>query len=191
MSHQKVYVFRHGETEWSLKSRHTGVTDLPLTEKGREKAKLIQPLLAKQTLALVLTSPLQRARQTCELAGVGEQAEVDTDLVEWNYGDYEGLTTEQIHAQNPGWFVFDSGSPGGETPEEVGKRVDRAITKIRAADGDVALFAHGHLLRVLVARWLGLSASAGRHFDLDTATLNILGYYHAVSAILTWNAPLC
>ena len=187
---QKVYVFRHGETEWSLNGRHTGTTDLPLTENGREKAKLLQPLVDQKTFALVLTSPLKRAKQTCELAGLGEKAEIDSDLVEWNYGEYEGLTTPQIQEKTPGWFVFTHECPGGETAEQVGMRVDRAIAKIKGASGDVALFAHGHLLRVLAARWLELSPVEGRRFDLDTATLNILGYYHSSPAVLTWNAPL-
>lgn len=187
---QKVYVFRHGETEWSLNGRHTGTTDLPLTENGREKAKLLQPLVAERTFALVLTSPLQRAKETCELAGLGEKAELDSDLAEWNYGEYEGLTTPQIQEKEPGWSVFTHGCPGGETAEQIGKRIDRAIAKIRAAEGDVALFAHGHSLRVLAARWIELSPAGGSHFDLDTATLNILGYYHTLPAIVTWNAPL-
>lgn len=187
---QKVYVFRHGETEWSLNKQHTGLTDLPLTENGQARAKLLRPIVAEQSFARVLTSPLQRAKRTCELAGLGESAELDSDLVEWNYGEYEGLTTPEIQAKEPGWSVFTHGCPGGETAAQVGERVDRAIAKIRETQGDVALFAHGHLLRVLAARWIELSSVDGQHFDLDTATLNILGYYHSSPAVVTWNAPL-
>ncbi len=187
---QRVYVIRHGETEWSLSGQHTGITDIPLTENGRKRAKVLKPLLAKQEFALVLTSPLQRARETCTLAGLGEKAEVDPDLMEWNYGEYEGITTEQIHAKAPEWQIFRDGSPGGEKPEEVGDRVDRVIARARAADGDVAIFAHGHVFREFVARWLGLPATVGQHFLLDTGTLNVLSYYRGVPAVQTWNAPL-
>ncbi len=151
---QKVYLLRHGETEWSLNGQHTGVTDIPLTENGRMAARLLQPILAKETFALVLTSPLQRARETCELAGLGKRATVETDLIEWNYGEYEGLTTEQIRMTRPAWSVFRNGCPGGESPDQIGARADRVLTKIRASMGDVALFAHGHILRVLAARWI-------------------------------------
>ena len=187
---QRVYIIRHGETEWSLSGQHTGLTDIPLTENGRKNAKLLQPVLATQSFAGVFSSPLQRARETCELAGLGEQAEIDPDLVEWNYGEYEGVTSEQIHKKKPGWTVFLDGCPGGEKPEEVGVRVDRIIAKVRAIKGDVALFAHGHVLRVLTARWLELSPSAGRHFLLDTGTVNILSYYRGSPAVKQWNAPL-
>ncbi len=187
---QKVYVIRHGETEWSVSGQHTGMTDIPLTDNGRKSVKLLQPILAKQSFALVLTSPLQRAKETCQLSGLGEQAETSPDLVEWNYGEYEGMTSSQIHENDPGWTVFVNGSPGGENPEEVGLRADRIIARVRAVKGDVALFAHGHILRVLGARWLDLPAMAGRHFLLDTSTLNILGYYRGTPAIQTWNAPL-
>ncbi len=189
-NNQKVYVIRHGETEWSVSGQHTGVTDIPLTDKGRKNAKLLQPMLVKQSFALVLTSPLQRAKETCQLSGLGELAEIAPDLVEWNYGKYEGLTSSQIHEKTPGWIVFVNGCPDGEKPEEVGKRADRIIARVRAVKGDVALFAHGHILRVLGARWLGLPAMAGRHFLLDTGTLNILGYYRGIPAVQTWNAPL-
>ena len=187
---QNVYMIRHGETEWSVSGQHTGMTDIALTDNGRENARLLKPLLAKESFALVLTSPLQRARETCELAGLGQQAEIDLDLLEWNYGEYEGVTSEQIHKNNPGWMVFTHGSPGGESPEEVGERVDRVIAKVRGVKGDAALFAHGHVLRVLAARWLDLPPQAGRHFLLDTGTLNILGHYRGYPAIETWNAPL-
>jgi broad specificity phosphatase PhoE len=187
---QKVYFLRHGETEWSLNGKHTGVTDIPLTENGRMAARLLQPILARETFALVLTSPLRRARDTCELAGLGQRANVEIDLIEWNYGEYEGLTTEQIRVARPGWSVFRDGCPGGETPDQVGSRADRVLRKVRAAEGNVALFAHGHILRVLAARWINLSASYGEHFLLDTATLNVLGYYRESPAFKIWNAPL-
>jgi broad specificity phosphatase PhoE len=187
---QQVYLIRHGETEWSLSGQHTGVTDIPLTENGRNVAKLLNPVLTKDTFALVLTSPLQRARQTCELAGFGEYAEIDRDLIEWNYGTYEGLTPDEIHAKRPGWMIFTDGCPEGEGPEQVGARVDRVIAKVRAVEGHVALFAHGHVLRAFAARWLGLRAAEAGHFLLDTATLSILSYYRGIPAVKRWNAPL-
>lgn len=187
---QQVYLVRHGETEWSLSGQHTGVTDIPLTENGLRTAKLLQPMLARESFALILTSPLQRARKTCELAGFGERAEIDRDLMEWNYGAYEGLTTKQIRAQAPGWMLFRDGCPGGETPDQISARVDRAIEWVRAVDGDVVLFAHGHVFRVFAARWLGFPAAAGCHFLLDTATLNILSYYQDMPAVKRWNAAL-
>jgi broad specificity phosphatase PhoE len=187
---QKVYVVRHGETEWSLSGQHTGVTDVPLTENGRAVARRLGPILAEPSFALVLTSPLRRARETCELAGLGAHAVLEPDLKEWNYGEYEGLTPKQIHAKAPGWMVFRDGCPGGETPKEIGARVDRVIARVRATPGDVALFAHGHVFRVLVARWIGLPPGGGQHFLLDTATLNVLGYYRNSPAVKIWNAPL-
>jgi len=190
MPKQQVYLIRHGETEWSVSGQHTGTTDIPLTENGRQVARLLKPVLAKETFARVWTSPLQRARETCDLAGFGDRAEIDRDLMEWNYGEYEGLTPKQIHAKAPGWMIFSDGCPGGEDPEEIGARADRVIARVRAMEGDVALFAHGHIFRVFAARWLGLPAGAGRHFLLDTATLNILGYYRDVPAVKRWNAML-
>ena len=190
MPSQQVYLIRHGETEWSLSGQHTGTTDIPLTENGRRVARLLQPVLTKETFTLVLTSPLQRARETCELAGLGESAEIDRDLMEWNYGEYEGLTSQQIHTTRPGWMVFTDGCPGGESPDQVGARVDRVIAKVRAVEGHVALFAHGHILRALAARWLGLQAADGCHFLLDTATLNIMSYYRGIPAVQRWNATL-
>jgi broad specificity phosphatase PhoE len=148
----KVFAIRHGETEWSLNGRHTGTTDLPLTENGRRLAERMRSVLGKETFALVLVSPMRRARETCDLAGLGETAVIDRDLMEWNYGAYEGLTTSHIRESSPGWMLFRDGCPDGETAEQVGARVDRVIARARAADGDVALFAHGHLLRVLAAR---------------------------------------
>jgi probable phosphoglycerate mutase len=189
-SAQKVYVVRHGETEWSLSGQHTGVTDIPLTENGRAVARRLRPVLAEPSFQLVLTSPLRRARETCELAGLGSRAVLEPDLREWNYGEYEGLTRKQIHAKAPGWMIFRDGCPGGETPAQVGARADRVIARVRAAPGDVALFAHGHVFRVLMARWIGFPPSAGQHFLLDTATLNVLGYYRDSPAVKIWNAPL-
>jgi probable phosphoglycerate mutase len=185
-----VLAIRHGETEWSLNGRHTGTTDKPLTDKGRRQAALLRPALSRYTFALVLVSPMQRARETCELSGLGNEALVDSDLVEWNYGIYEGLTTQQIHETAPGWLIFRDGCPGGETPGEIGARVDRVIARARAVAGDVALFAHGHVLRVLAARWLGLTAGAGQHFLLDTGTLCVLSDDRGVPALKRWNAPM-
>jgi broad specificity phosphatase PhoE len=190
MTTQQVYLIRHGETEWSLSGQHTGITDIPLTENGRKVARLLAPVLAQESFALVLSSPLGRARETCELAGLGERAEIDRDLMEWNYGEYEGLTTNQIRARRPGWMLFNDGSPGGESPEQVGARADRVIARVRALEGHVALFAHGHIFRVFAARWLGFPANAGCHFLLDTATLNILSYYRGIPAVKRWNTML-
>jgi broad specificity phosphatase PhoE len=185
-----VFVVRHGETAWSLSGQHTGKTDIPLTENGRQLAARLRPVLAKESFAQVFTSPLQRARETCALAGLGVKATIDPDLVEWNYGEYEGVTSETIHAGPSDWLIFRDGAPGGETPEQVGARVDRVIARARAVDGDVALFAHGHVLRVLAARWIGLPPGAGQHFLLDTGTLCVLDQYRGTPAIKIWNAPL-
>src|SRR6266850_1641693 len=190
MSTQRVCLIRHGETEWSLNGRHTGTTDIPPTENGRNVARLWKPLLSRQTFALVLTSPLQRARETCELAGLGERAEVDGDLSEWNYGEYEGLTPQQILAKRPSWMIFADGCPGGESPDQVQTRIDRVIKKVRAVEGDVALFAHGHLLRSFGARWVGLRAEDGCFFLLDPATVSVVSYYRGIPAMKRWNAPL-
>ncbi len=187
---QEVYVIRHGETEWSLSGRHTGLTDLPLTDHGRKTAEFLRPVLAEPSFALVLTSPLQRARDTCELAGLADHARITSDLEEWHYGDYEGLTTAQIHEQVPAWMIFSDGCPAGETPEHVKIRVDRLIDVVKATQGHVALFAHGHILRVFVARWLNLPVSAGGQFLLDTGTLNILSYYYGYPAVKKWNVPV-
>jgi probable phosphoglycerate mutase len=185
-----VWLIRHGETEWSRSGRHTGVTDLPLTEAGRQSATLLAPVLARESFALVLTSPLKRARETCELAGLGAHARIDADLVEWNYGTYEGLTTVAIREGLPGWLLFRDGAPGGERPEDVSRRADRVIDRARAAPGNVVIFSHGHLLRALAARWLGWPASAGQHFLLDTGTVNVLSAYAEAGAIKCWNAPV-
>lgn len=187
---QQTYLVRHGETEWSLSGQHTGITDIPLTANGRKVAKQFEPLFAKKRFALILTSPLERAKATCELAGLGGQAEIDFDLMEWNYGEYEGLTSKQIHEKSPEWMLFRDGCPGGESPEQISARADRVIAKIRAAGGNVVLFAHGHILRVLMARWIGLPALVGCHFMLDTATLSVLSYYENIPAVKRWNTPL-
>jgi broad specificity phosphatase PhoE len=186
----KVFAIRHGETAWSLSGQHTGTTDIPLTDNGRRLAERMRPVLAREAFALVLVSPMQRARETCELAGLGNTAVIEPDLVEWNYGEYEGLTPKQIREGAPDWLIFRDGCPGGEVPEQVGARVDRVISRARVAEGDVALFAHGHVLRVLAARWLGLHAGAGQHFLLDTGTLSVLGYYRDIPAVRIWNGPL-
>jgi broad specificity phosphatase PhoE len=185
-----LFAIRHGETAWSLSGQHTGTTNIPLTESGRRLAERMRPVLAKNAFALVLCSPMQRARETCELAGLGDAAVIDDDLVEWNYGEYEGLTPKQIHATAQGWLIFRDGCPGGESPEQVGARADRVIARARATEGDVALFAHGHVLRVLAARWIGLPAASGQHFLLDTGTLCVLGYYRDIPAVRVWNGPL-
>ena len=186
----EVVLVRHGETAWSLSGQHTGITDIPLTEKGKQAARRLQPLLCKLDLAAVLASPLQRARATCELAGLGDRMQIDPDLIEWSYGEYEGLTPEEIRSRDPEWMIFRDGCPGGETPEQVGARVDRLIARVRALPGRVALFAHGHVFRVFVARWIGLPATHARHFMLDTATLNVLGYYRGFPAVRRWNVPI-
>jgi probable phosphoglycerate mutase len=190
MAAPEVFLVRHGETEWSLNGRHTGVSDIPLTENGRRVARLWQPHAATRKFALVLTSPLQRARETCALAGLAAQAQTEDDLREWNYGEYEGLTPQEIRARQPDWLIFRDGCPGGESPAQIGARVDRVIGRVRAAAGDAVVFAHGHVLRVLAARWLGLAPSGGSHFLLETATLCVLSAYHGVPAVRRWNAPL-
>lgn len=187
---RRAILVRHGETEWTLTGQHTGRTDIPLTEAGRAAARDLAPLAAKTTLALVLTSPLGRARETCELAGLAAQAYVDPDLLEWHYGDYEGLTLAQIQTRAPEWLLFIDGCPGGESPAQVAERVDRVIARIRAVDGDVALFAHGHLLRLFAARWIGLPPAAGCHFLLDPATVSVLAHSRGIPVVKSWNAPL-
>jgi probable phosphoglycerate mutase len=184
-----VVIVRHGETEWSRDGRHTGRTDLPLTADGERQAEeLATPLRAWQ-FALVLSSPLQRALETCRLAGYGAKAQMRPELVEWDYGRYEGLTSRQIAEQNPGWSLWRDGGPDGETPADVGRRVDRVIAEVRQVAGDVLIFAHGHVLRVLTARWLEAPPSGGRHYALQTATLSVLGYEHQNPVISRWNLP--
>jgi len=187
---RRAFLIRHGETEWSLSGQHTGATDIPLTEHGRDVARQLEPLLKRAPFSLILTSPLHRARETCELAGLGAQARVDANLIEWNYGEYEGLTPKQILVKAPGWMLFKDGCPGGESPWQVGARVDEIIARIRSVEGDVALFSHGHLFRVFAARWLGLPPTSGSHFLLDTATVSVLSHYRGIPAVKRWNAPL-
>jgi broad specificity phosphatase PhoE len=176
-----VYLARHGETAWSLSGRHTGVTDLPLTERGQSNARRLGERLKALTFAKVYASPLQRATCTCRLAGFGAVAELDHDLVEWNYGEYEGRTSAEIHAERPDWQLFRDGCPGGESPDQVGARADRFLRRLGELEGDVLLFSSGHFLRVLAARWLGLEAGNGRYLLLGTASLSALGYEHYLS----------
>jgi len=185
-----VYLARHGETAWTLSGQHTGLTDLPLTRNGERNARRLGERLKGQQFAKVLTSPLQRATRTCELAGFGEAAETDSALVEWNYGEYEGLRSADILARRPEWDLFRDGCPGGESPVEIATRADHVVERLRAVSGDVLLFSSGHFLRVLAARWLGIGAdSAGRHFVLSTASLSALSYEHKLSrpVIRLWN----
>ena len=176
-----LYLARHGETAWSLSGQHTGLTELPLTERGERNARNLGPRLAGLTFAKVFTSPLQRATRTCELAGFAAAAEVDRDLVEWDYGDYEGLRTAEIHDKRPEWKLFRDGCPGGESPDQIGARADRVVGRVRAVKGDVLIFSSGHFLRVLAARWLGLEPVNGRLFMLKTASLSALGYENELS----------
>ena len=184
-----VYLARHGETAWSLTGQHTGLTDLPLTERGEENARALGKRLTGLNFGEVFTSPLQRATRTCELAGFGTVAEVDRDLVEWDYGQYEGLRTDEILAARPEWQLFRDGCPGGESPDQVGARADCVLTRVRAARTGVLLFSSGHFLRVLAARWMGLEPGAGRYLLLSTASMSTLGYEHDLSqpVIRMWN----
>ena len=184
-----VYLARHGETAWSLSGQHTGLTDLPLTERGEQNARRLAERLKEISFAKVFSSPLQRARRTCELAGFGDRAEIDRDLLEWNYGEYEGRRTADIHKERPDWQLFRDGCPGGESPQEVGARADRVIKRMRAIQGNALIFSSGHLLRVLTARWLGLEPADGKYFLLSTASLSALGYEHNLSqpVIQLWN----
>lgn len=184
---QELWLVRHGETEWSRDHKHTSVTDLDLTEAGVEVAGTLAERLAGEEFDLVLTSPRLRARRTAELTGFGD-AEVDKDLVEWAYGDYEGLTTVEIRESVPGWTVWTHSSPGGETPEQVTERLSRVVGRARATQGRVLVFGHGHALRALTAVWLGLRVTDGRLFRLDTATVSVLGHEREVPVILRWNA---
>jgi len=183
------YLARHGETAWSLSGQHTGLTDLPLTEHGERNARQLGERLRGLKFARVFTSPLQRARKTCELSGFGQVAEVDPDLLEWNYGEYEGLRSAEIHARNPGWRIFRDGCPGGESPAQVADRADRVIKRVRAVGDDVLVFSSAHFLRALTARWLGQATTAGDFFLLNTASLSVLSYEHELSqpAVQLWN----
>lgn len=185
-----VYIARHGNTTWTLSGQHTGLTDLPLTPDGESNAQRLGERLKGLTFAKVFTSPLQRAARTCELAGFGGVAETDPDLVEWNYGRYEGLTSAQILRDRPDWQLFRDGAPGGETPEQVSARADRVVKRVRSIEGDVLLFSSGHFIRVLTARWLGLNPEPwGTYFLLNPASLSALSYEHNLSrpVIQLWN----
>jgi broad specificity phosphatase PhoE len=185
--HHQIWLFRHGETEWSQSGQHTGRTDLPLVAAGRRRAGAIGRRLSGRPFALVLSSPLIRALETCRLAGYGDVAEITPDLMEWDYGAYEGRRTVDIQKERPGWSLWRDGVPGGETVEQVGARTQKVIETAQAAGGDVALFAHGHVLRVLTASWLGLPPDAGRLFALGTATVSVLGYERDTHVIVKWN----
>jgi broad specificity phosphatase PhoE len=184
-----VCLARHGETEWSLTGQHTGLTDLPLTQRGERNAKQLGKRIRGMNFAEVFTSPLKRAADTCRLAGFGDRAETMPDLVEWNYGDYEGRRTADILVERPDWDLFRDGCPHGESPATIGARADRVVSKLRAATGDVLVFSSGHFLRVLTARWLGMESAAGRYFLLSTASFSKLGYEHNLSqpVIRLWN----
>ena len=185
-----IYLARHGETAWSLSGQYTGLTDLPLTEHGQRTARRLGERLQGLTFRKVFTSPLQRAHRTCQLAGFGDEAKIDSDLVEWDYGEYEGRRSADVRAEHPGWNLFHDGCPGGETPEQVKIRADRVVNRIRTIDGNVLLFTSGHFMRVLVTRWLGVEPSANsRYFMLSTASLSALGYENDLSrpVIRFWN----
>ncbi len=184
-----LYLARHGETAWSLSGQHTGRTDIPLTERGERNAQRLGQRLAGMTFAKVFTSPLQRARRTCELAGYSAAAQIDADLLEWDYGQYEGRTSADILATRPDWKLFRDGGPGGESPQQVAARADRVVQRVRDIHGDVLLFSSGHFLRELAARWLGLEPAGGKNFVLDTASLSALGYEHELASpvIRFWN----
>lgn len=185
-----IYLARHGETAWTLSGQHTGLTDLPLTERGEQTARRLSARLKGLTFAKVLTSPLQRARRTCELAGFGSMAVTDPDLVEWDYGQYEGRRSDDIRKERPDWNLFRDGCPGGETPQQVSARADRVVSRVRAIMGDVLIFTSGHFIRVLAARWLGIEPTINsRYFMLSTASLSALGYENDFSrpVIRFWN----
>jgi len=183
----RLWLVRHGETAWSASGKHTGSTDVPLTDTGRAAAESLMATLAGNSFALVLSSPMSRARDTCALAGLGDNADVTDDLCEWDYGDYEGLTTAEIRETRPGWNVFADGCPGGESPEEVGQRADRVVARVRSIDGDAIAFSHGHLLRVLATRWVGLPPQAGAHLALATASISVLGWERETPVISSWD----
>jgi broad specificity phosphatase PhoE len=182
-----VLVVRHAETEWSRSGRHTGRTDIPLTDAGRAAARAMRPRLTHRPFGLVLVSPLRRARETCELCGLGDRAEPCDDLKEWDYGAYEGLTSEQIHRERPDWVLWRDGCPQGESPAQVGARVDRVIARLRGLRGEAALFSHGHLLRVLGARWVELAPREGARLLLSAGAVSVLGYEHETAALSRWN----
>lgn len=183
----QIVLVRHGETEWSESGQHTSRTDLPLIEEGRERAVRLGEKLAGRSFELVLSSPLRRALDTCELAGLGDQVELCDDLREWDYGEYEGLTTPQIRVDRPDWNLWRDGCPGGEGPEQVGRRADRVLERLRSVDGDAIVFGHGHLLRALTARWLGMEVAAGARFALAAGALCTLGFERETEVVVGWN----
>jgi broad specificity phosphatase PhoE len=183
----EVVLVRHGETEWTRTGRHTGRTEIPLTERGREQARVVGVVLESRQFERVLTSPLERAAETCRLAGFGDVAEPRDELMEWDYGDYDGRKTADIREERPGWTLWRDGVPRGETADDVGARVDRVIAELRSSAGDAVVFAHGHVLRVLAARWVGLEPAAGQLFALDPATVSVLGYERETAVLRSWN----
>ncbi len=183
----EIFVVRHGQTEWSAAGKHTGRTDVPLTREGRAQAAALASELADRDFTLVLCSPLRRARETCELAGQAERAVIDDDIQEWDYGDYEGLTTAEIRQINPDWNLWRDGCPGGEQSEQVAARADRALQRLRGAGGHAIAFAHGHVLRVLTARWLGMEAAAGARFALVAGGVGVLGFERETEVLSRWN----
>ncbi len=188
-----MYLIRHGQTEWSLAGQHTGQTDLPLTEEGELQASQLAPLLSKIEFSAIFTSPLQRARRTCELAGLSSRALIDSDLIEWKYGDYEGLTSAEILKEDPAWKLFENGAPKGEKPGEVSDRADRLIGRLGALAGNVALFSHGHFICALAARWIGLPILAAEHLELSTSSISTIGFaarHPEVRVISRWNSVI-
>jgi broad specificity phosphatase PhoE len=183
----RIFIIRHGQTEWSRADRHTGHTDVALEPEGIREAELVGARLASESFALVLSSPLQRALETCRIAGFGKNVQTRDDLMEWDYGDYEGLSTAQIRERQPMWSLWDDGAPSGETAAQVGSRADRVLQEVRAVEGDAVLFAHAHLLRVLAARWLGLPPRGGCRFALSTSSVSVLGYERDTEVISLWN----
>ena len=188
VTHPDIWLMRHGTTAWSMSGRHTGRTDIPLTDEGRAAARRLGEELAQQTFAAVFSSPMQRALETCVLAGLGDVAVVDDDLREWDYGDYEGRTTAEIRSERPDWTIWRDGCPGGETAADVGARADRVVARLREYDGELAVFGHGHCLRVITARWVGLAPEAGALLALDTATVSRLGWEREQAVVRTWNS---
>lgn len=187
----RVYLIRHGETEWSLSGQHTGRSDIPLTRHGEDQARALRPYLRDISFSHVMTSPRQRAGRTCELAGLGAAAEIEQDLAEWDYGDYEGRRTADIHRERPGWVVFRDGCPGGETPALVADRADRVIARLGSMQGNIAVFSHGQFGGVLAARWIGLAVIDARHFSEGPASVGVLSYnpdHPDVAVIALWNA---
>ena len=186
-----LYLFRHGQTEWSLSGQHTGTTEIPLTAQGEDEARALQPWVSKVEFSHVFVSPRQRARRTCELVGLGRAAEVEPDLMEWDYGDYEGIRSSDIKKQRPSWNIFYDGCPHGETPDQVGERADRLIARLNIMSGNIALFSHGHFGPSLAARWIRLPVEQAQHLQLGTASMSILGYnpsHPDIRVIALWNA---